>query len=122
MLVRRQSLNPIDFSGLKIFDYTAGSEVSSSFAIIEVPAGVSHAEALSRRSDKYYFVTRGEIRFALEGEEFPLVEGDFCLVEQGKRFRYRNQGPAPATLVLVHTPSFELDAGVFADALPLRPA
>ena len=82
-------------------------------ALIEVPPGAAHAEAWSRRSDKYYLIVSGEIRFSLQGEEFSLGTGDFCFVEQGKRFAYRNQGSLPATLVLVHTPSFDLESEVF---------
>ncbi len=114
MIRRRGSLEPIDFEGLQIFDYTGSEQRSSSLAVIEVPAGAAHAEAWSTRSDKYYLVTRGVISFVLEGESFQLAEGDFCLVEQGQRFRYCNDGPEPASLLLVHTPSFQLEAEVFA--------
>jgi mannose-6-phosphate isomerase-like protein (cupin superfamily) len=113
MLVRNDSLEPIEFDGLRIFDYTAGTECSSSLALIHVPPGAAHKEARSRRSDKYYLVVEGEIRFTLQDEETVLRPRDFCLVEQGKRFAYRNDGTAPATLVLVHTPPFDLASEVF---------
>ena len=58
-----KSLKPIDFAGLRIFDYTAGFDLSSSLAIIEVPPGAHHAEAWSKRSDKYYLVIAGTIGF-----------------------------------------------------------
>ncbi|MCG8589867.1 MAG: cupin domain-containing protein [Proteobacteria bacterium] len=113
MLVRQAALKALDFAGLRIFDYTAGTDLESSLALIEVPPKAAHGEAWSRRSDKYYLVVSGEIRFSLEGDEFALRTGDFCLVERGKRFDYRNDGPAAATLVLVHTPSFDLNSEVF---------
>jgi mannose-6-phosphate isomerase-like protein (cupin superfamily) len=113
MIVRRRSLQPIDFDGLSIFDYTTDLERGSSLAVIEIPPGATHAEAWSRRSDKYYLVVDGQLEFSLQGEQFPLGPGDFCLVEQGKRFSYANQGASPAQLVLVHTPSFELESKVF---------
>ena len=81
--------------------------------VIEVPPGATHARSWSRRSDKYYLVTRGAISFSLDDQRFELAAGDFCLVRQGQRFDYRNQAGELATLVLVHTPSFELDAEVF---------
>jgi mannose-6-phosphate isomerase-like protein (cupin superfamily) len=115
VLVRRDSLTPLEFSGLRIFDYTAGGELSSSLAVIEVPGGVRHAESWSKRSDKYYLVTAGQIRFERDGEKFDLGTGDFCLVRQGERFRYENPGVEPATLILVHTPSFDLNSEVFVD-------
>ena len=114
MLVRRESLSPIDFHGLEIRDYTGEAGLGSSFATIEVPPGGSHAEAWSTRSDKYYFVGRGTIRFVLGGDELDLREGDFCFVPRGERFSYRNDGPEAAMVVLVHTPSFRLESEVFA--------
>jgi mannose-6-phosphate isomerase-like protein (cupin superfamily) len=58
-------------------------------------------------------VARGEIRFVLDGEAFDLAAGDFCFVERGRRFRYANQTDREATLMLVHTPSFNLADEVF---------
>src|SRR5207244_3093838 len=80
MVVTGKSLKPIDFAGLRIFDYTAGRDVSSSLAVIDVPAGVHHAEAWSKRSDKYYLVIAGAIHFVLDGVDTQLAQGDFCLV------------------------------------------
>jgi hypothetical protein len=37
MLVRRNSLEPIDFDGLSIFDYTANAELGSSLASLVDP-------------------------------------------------------------------------------------
>ena len=110
MLIRGDALSPIDFGALLIFDYTAGYELGSSLAVIEVPPGVHHAEAWSERSDKYYLVIGGTIHFVLDGEQSDLATGDFCLVRRGRRFSYFNEGPAAARLVLVHTPSFDLQA------------
>jgi mannose-6-phosphate isomerase-like protein (cupin superfamily) len=113
MIVRRHTLQPIDFGGLQIFDYTADAKRGSSLAVIDVPPGATHAEAWSQRSDKYYLVVAGRIDFTLQGERFELGAGDFCLVQQGARFSYANRSPASAQLVLVHTPSFDLASEVF---------
>jgi mannose-6-phosphate isomerase-like protein (cupin superfamily) len=113
MRVSRSTMAPLDFEGLKIFDYTAGETLGSSVAAIEVAPGVRHAEAWSRRSDKYYLVTSGEIDFVLDGEPYPLRAGDFCFVRRGRRFSYANSSRELATLVLVHTPSFDLREEVF---------
>lgn len=113
MIVKRESLTPIDFDGLRIFDFTAGQHLGSSFAFIEVPPGMRHAEAWSRRSDKYYFVASGRIQFALDGHTFDLSAGTFCFVRRGQHFGYRNDGAELATLVLVHTPDFRIDDEVF---------
>ena len=113
MIVRRSKLKAIDFHGLRIFDYTAQASCSSSFAFIEVPPAASHAEAWSRRSDKYYLVTAGAVRFVIDGKAFQLGTGDFCVIHQGERFSYSNEAADPAALVLVHTPAFRIEDDVF---------
>jgi mannose-6-phosphate isomerase-like protein (cupin superfamily) len=116
VIVTRESLPPIEFDGLRIYDYTAGQHVGASLAVIEVPPGISHGEAWSRRSDKYYLVMSGEIRFVLQGEAQMLGAGDFCLVRRGHHFSYANDGADPAILLLVHEPSFDLDEEVFVES------
>jgi mannose-6-phosphate isomerase-like protein (cupin superfamily) len=96
MFVSGKALIPIDFPGLRIFDYTAGHDLSASLALIDVPAGGRHAEVWSKRSDKYCVVA-GAIRFTLDGEETELATGDFCLVPQGARFSYSTAATAPAS-------------------------
>ena len=115
MIVTRDSVTPIDFTGLGILDYTAGLDTGSSFAVITVPPRASHAEAWSRRSDKYYYVTAGEVEFTLDGKRHTLATGDFCIVRQGQCFSYRNSGQKETELILVHTPSFDPDSEVFVD-------
>ena len=113
MFVKQDSLEAIEFEGLQIVDYTAGRDLDSSLAFISVPVGAAHAEAYSKRSDKYYLVIDGAVLFCLEGHEETLSKGDFCFVERGRHFSYRNIGAVQANLVLVHTPSFRLDQEVF---------
>ena len=113
MIVKHNAIDPIDFEGLEIYDYTAGHDTSSSLAIIHAAPGAWHREAWSKRSDKYYYVLAGQIRFVLNGKQSDLGAGDFCLVRPGGRFAYRNQTAARATLLLVHTPSFDLESEVF---------
>jgi mannose-6-phosphate isomerase-like protein (cupin superfamily) len=114
MIIREQDVSHIDFDGLGILDYTANLEgLAASMAMIEVPPGTAHARARSKRSDKYYLVISGSIRFVLDNDEFDLDGGDFCLVTQGQAFSYRNVTPHAAELVLVHTPPFDLKSEVF---------
>ena len=114
MIVRPHELSPIDFGGLKILDFTGGAEQSSSLALVTAPAGSAHPVAWSKRSDKYYYVLSGSLRFTLDAETVMLDAGDFCLVRRGRHFSYENVGAVAAQLVLVHTPSFDLAAEVFA--------
>lgn len=112
MIIRLKEAAPFDFDGLSIRDYTAGCGSGCSFAVISVPPGAVHATAWSRRSDKYYYAASGSVEFVEAGEAHTLSEGDFCLVPRGERFSYRNPGATPATLVLFHSPSFDLDSEV----------
>ena len=113
MIIRHNSIEPISFDGLQIYDYTDGNDTSSSLAIVQVSPSIQHSEAWSRRSDKYYYALAGQIRFVLNGVEYDLMAGDFCLVRQGERFWYENKTEELTTLLLIHTPSFELEAEVF---------
>ncbi len=113
MKIERDSLEPIDFEGLEIRDYTAGLDVRSSVAEVTVPAGARHRRAWSRRSDKYYYVLEGSLSFTLGVQTLELVVGDCCIVPKGERFSYSNPTGERAKVLLVHTPSFDLAAEVF---------
>ena len=45
MIIKKNSLKPIDFSGLKIYDFTEGLELSSSFAVIQMSPNSQHLES-----------------------------------------------------------------------------
>jgi len=115
MIVRGGRIPTFDFQGLRISDYTADrDELSSSLARIEVAAGAGHAPSRSTRSDKYYYVLAGRLRIETESEgEDELDAGDVWVVPCGESFRYANAGDEPASLLLVHTPPFRLEAEIF---------
>ena len=113
MIIRHNATDPIEFDSLKIVDFTAGLESSSSLAEITVPVGVSHRISWSNRSDKYYCVVRGQVVFTVNHESERLLAGDVCIVPQGERFSYANEGTVDAVLILVHTPSFKLECEGF---------
>jgi len=115
MLVKHSAIKPIDFGGLQIYDYTAGQKFSASLATIQVPPGARHPRAWSKRSDKYYYAIAGEIRFKVNGETFDLMAGDLCIIRQGEHFEYENVTEEFATLLLVHTPDFDLASEVFVE-------
>jgi mannose-6-phosphate isomerase-like protein (cupin superfamily) len=101
---------PFDWHGLVISDHTAALELSSSVATIDVPAGARHPRAWSDRSEKYYVVMEGRVRFEVGGESSDLGPADVCIVRRGEVFEYANRTPRPARLALVHTPRFDADA------------
>ncbi len=113
MIVKSEAAKEASFEGLTIRDYTPDHDRSSSLATVEVPPGMQHRKARSTRSDKYYYVIEGKIRFTLGDDENHLERGDFCLVPKGVHFGYRNDTQVMATLLLFHTPSFDLSAEVF---------
>jgi mannose-6-phosphate isomerase-like protein (cupin superfamily) len=115
MKIERDSLAIIDFEGLEIRDYTAGTEVSSSVAEVTVPAGARHRRAWSKRSDKYYYVLEGSLSFTVGVATLDLTVGDCCIVRKGNRFSYRNPTGERARVLLVHTPSFDLADEVLED-------
>lgn len=106
-------LASIEFAGLRVLDYTADKELSSSVALITIPPGVGHPEALSERSDKYYLVIEGTVEFSLDGEAQSVGGRDLIIIRSGQRFSYTNPTKRPAILVLVHTPPFDLQAERF---------
>jgi len=113
MKIVKKSLVPIQFDGLKIFDYTADQNLSSSMAEITVPSGVKHKKSWSHRSDKFYYIITGCLQFKIADEEFELFAGDTCIVKQGQKFSYSNLTAEESKLLLFHTPSFDLDSEVF---------
>ena len=113
MFIKHGAIKPIEFDKLKIIDYTAGQENSSSIAEITVPIGVSHKISWSNRSDKYYYVVQGKVNFTVNEESNNLSSGDVCIIPKGKRFSYTNTGSTEAILILVHTPYFKLECEGF---------
>ena len=113
VIINRESVSSLDFDGLSILDYTAGLGSSSSLAHIRVPPGARHAPSWSTRSTKYYYVLSGPIHFGIDGDEFVLDQGDVCILFIGQRFTYENRSDTSVEMILVHTPSFNLEAERF---------
>jgi len=111
--IEHESLEAFEFYDLEIRDFTAGLDGSSSMAEITVPAGARHKRAWSKRSDKYYYVIDGKLSFIVDKQALKLSAGDVCIIHQGTRFSYENQTEETAKLLIVHTPSFELDEEIF---------
>ena len=113
MVIKHDSVESFDFDGLEIFDYTANKDTGSSLAVVRIPPGGRHREAWSKRSDKYYYVLAGKVRFVVDESRCDLETGDFCLVSRGQRFSYENETDETSSLLLVHSPSLDLEAEIF---------
>jgi len=113
MIIRKNAVDTFNFDGLSITDYTAKLDEQSSFAVITVPPQKSHALSWSNRSDKYYYIVKGNIQFTLNNKEYTLTGGDFCLVKKGDKFKYTNTANESCEMILVHTPNFKLEQEVY---------
>ena len=112
-IVKGGSVEPSDFGGLQILDYTAGQDTQSSLVVVRVPPGIQHRHAFSERSHKCYYVVAGDTLMTLGEEHHHLSARDFCLIARGQHLRYANKSTEVATLLLLHTPSFDLDSEIF---------
>lgn len=113
MKIQHESVMPFDFEGLEIRDYTEDRNRSSSLAEIIFPAGAQHRRAWSKKSDKYYFVLEGRLQFTLGDRRVELETLDLCIIHKGERFCYENTTAEVARVLLIHTPSFDLNEEVF---------
>ena len=113
MIIRESEVEQFDFDGLKIQDYTATCDEKSSFAVISVYPRMRHKLSWSKRSDKYYYMIAGEIDFIVDGKAFVLSKGDLCIIKKGEKFKYQNTSKEIIKMILIHTPSFQLDQEVF---------
>jgi len=113
MIIKKDSLKSIDFFGLKIYDFTAGFESKSSFAVVQIPPNSNHKEAWSTRSDKFYYIINGKLQFILENKKFTLSKDDFLVVLKGQHFSYKNLQKCESPLILIHTPSFDINSERF---------
>jgi uncharacterized protein (DUF952 family)/quercetin dioxygenase-like cupin family protein len=112
MIIQAATITPFDWAGLTIRDMTAGASTRSSLARITVPPGAQHMPAWSKLSDKFYYMLVGQLHFWLDGQAHVLGAGDLVVVTMGRKFAYINKTNAPADLLLLHTPAFDLDAEV----------
>ena len=115
MIFKRDHVRAMDFGSLRVLDYTVDVDSNSSMAVVNVPPGSRHREAYSTRCEKYYFIAKGEVEFAIDGVYETLQEGDGCLVRVGQRFQYKNVSDGEASLLVVHTPRFDSKAEIFTE-------
>lgn len=107
VFLKQRDMEPLEFEGLQIRDYTSSVDCSSSLAVVVVPSNGSHPPACSERSDKYYLVVEGAVSFTVGNYRAILEELDACLVRRGEVFSYRNHTRKTARLVLLHTPPYD---------------
>ena len=112
--VRRANVEPFAFGDLQIWDYKMSGERGSSIALVQVKPSVSHGLARSTRSEKYYYVLSGMVEFEVGRISYWVTQGDLLVIPRGEWFDYRNSGRDMATMILMHTPPFNLEDEEFA--------
>ncbi len=111
---RKRDQVPVSpFGALRIRAYWPESGHATSVALVEIDQGAAHQEALSHRSDKYYFVVARGVEFTVDGETSMLDPGDAVYIPKETPFSYRNTGTLITKLLLVHVPSFDLEEEEF---------
>ncbi len=112
--IRRADAQPFAFGDLQIWRYEPGRGASSSVALVQVKPGGAHGRARSTRSEQYCYVLSGLVEFEVGQITYWLTQGDLLIVPRGEWYDYRNTGPEVASLLVIHTPSFRLEAEQFA--------
>ncbi|MCL6430392.1 MAG: cupin domain-containing protein [Anaerolineae bacterium] len=112
--IRRGDAQPFAFGDLQIWRYDPGRGAGSSVALVQVKPGGVHGRARSTRSEQYCYVLSGLVEFEVGQITYWLTQGDLLIVPRGEWYDYRNTGPEVASLLVIHTPSFRLEAEQFA--------
>jgi len=115
LCIRRSEAQPLASGDLQIWAYRSERQQGASIALVQAKPGAVHSRARSTRSDKYYYVLNGLVEFQVGQIAYWLTQGDLLIIPKGEWFSYRNSGPEMATLLLVHTPPFQLEAEEFAE-------
>lgn len=112
--IRRLDLDPTLFGDIQILDYKTQPETEASLALVQIKPGTCCPRTRSTRSDKHYYVLNGLVEFQIRETSYWLIQGDLLVIPKGEWFEYTNSGAEAATLILVHTPPFDLQAEEFA--------
>ena len=107
------TVEPFDFHGLEITDYTRHLLSAASVATITVAPGVTHPTTRSTRSDKLYYCLEGPMPFRVGDNDLILQTSDLLVIPKGEWFSYTNTSNQPTRVLLVHVPSFDLAAEEF---------
>jgi mannose-6-phosphate isomerase-like protein (cupin superfamily) len=80
---------------------------NQSLAEARVPAGQSTQEHYHAKTEEIYFITAGEGRVRIEGEEASVQAGDAIAIPPGKRHKLWNTGRATLSLLCCCAPCYE---------------
>ena len=78
-----------------------------SLAEARVPVGGSTTEHYHAQTEEIYFITHGEGRMRIEGEESPVRAGDAIAIRPGQKHKLWNTGSEPLRLLCCCAPGYE---------------
>ena len=80
-----------------------------SLAEASIPAGSATQEHYHRKTEEIYFITEGEGRMRIEGEERPVRIGDAIAIPPGQKHKIWNTGSTVLKLLCCCAPPYEHD-------------
>jgi mannose-6-phosphate isomerase-like protein (cupin superfamily) len=91
----------------ELLAYRNSSIRNQSLAEARVPVGGATIEHYHARSEEIYFITAGQGRIRIEGEEAMVKAGDAIAIPPGKRHKLWNMGREVLTLLCCCSPCYE---------------
>ena len=91
----------------ELLAYRNSSIRNQSLAEARLPVGTSTQEHFHARAEEIYYITSGQGRVRIEGEQREVKSGDAIAIPPGKKHKLWNTGTAPLTLLCCCAPSYE---------------
>jgi uncharacterized cupin superfamily protein len=75
--------------------------------LVDIPPGESIPEhdELDRDQEELFVALSGLPVLVIDGEEHPFPSGSFARIDQARRRTIRNDGPVPASVLIISAPS-----------------
>jgi mannose-6-phosphate isomerase-like protein (cupin superfamily) len=114
-------MNVVQLNTVQPFRTKDGSEIrellahrnspirNQSLAEARLAVGGSTQEHYHVQAEEIYFITSGEGRMRIEGEDREVAPGDAIAIPPGQRHKLWNTGNAPLTLLCCCSPGYEHD-------------
>jgi len=91
----------------ELLAYRNSSIRHQSLAEARVPVGGATQEHYHARTEEIYFITAGQGRLRIEGEEAEVQAGDAIAIPPGKHHKLWNTGTETLTLLCCCAPGYE---------------
>lgn len=91
---------------------------NQSLAEARLPVGGATQEHYHPRAEEIYFITHGNGRMRIEGEERAVSAGDAIAIPPGRRHKLWNTGTEPLRLLCCCAPAYEHEDTVLTEDLP----